>query len=259
MVVVMAAAAGVEDAVVATVVRDRVGLGWRPELAAGIFASLDSIDVIEVIADDYFDSPKRVSAIKMLTSQTTVVLHGIALGMASTAGVDTKRLEKMARLVDQVRPESWSEHLAFVRAGDIEIGHLAAPPRTRSTIEATAENLEKARKMVGTMPLMENIATLIDPPASDLDEPEWLAGTIRASGAGMLLDLHNLYANSLNFGMDGDDFLSRLPLDRVHGVHISGGKMLEAGRLLDDHDDPPGSGLVSCCRSWHRSVRILSR
>jgi hypothetical protein len=218
---------------------DRVGLGWRPELAAGILSNLDSIDVIEVIADDYFDNLSRVRALKTLAAQSSVVLHGIALGMASTAPVDPKRLTKMARLFEQIRPESWSEHLAFVRAGDIEIGHLAAPPRTPSTIGATAENLAAARKIVGTLPQVENIASLIDPPASTLPEPEWLGLTIKTSGADMLLDLHNLYANSVNFGVDPEDFLLRLPLDRVHAVHISGGRVI-GERLLDDHlHDPP--------------------
>lgn len=221
---------------------DRVGVGWRPELAAGILSHLDQIDVIEVIADDYFGSPARVRALKTLAAQSCVVLHGIALGMASTAPVDRKRLSKMAALVDQIQPESWSEHLAFVRAGEIEIGHLAAPPRTKSTIDATAANLDVARKMVGSLPMIENIATLIDPTGSDLDEPAWLMQTVKASCTGMLLDLHNLYANSLNFGMNPEEFLTRLPLDQVHAVHISGGRVIGEAekRILDDHlHDPP--------------------
>jgi uncharacterized protein (UPF0276 family) len=240
-----AVATEAEDAADAVGVKlaDRVGLGWRPELAAGILSNLDRIELIEAIADDYFDSPSRVRALKTLAAQSPVVLHGIALGMASMSPVDPKRLGKMARLVEQIRPESWSEHLAFVRAGDIEIGHLAAPPRTQSTIDATAENLEIARKMVGSLPLVENIATLIDPPASNLAEPEWLTETVEALGAGLLLDLHNLYANATNFGIDARDFLARLPLDRVHAVHISGGKFIGDGldrRILDDHlHDPP--------------------
>ena len=54
--------AGAEGAADAGAVNmtDRVGLGWRPELAAGILSNLDRIDVIEAIADDYFDSPARV-------------------------------------------------------------------------------------------------------------------------------------------------------------------------------------------------------
>jgi hypothetical protein len=98
---------------------------------------------------------------------------------------------------------------------------------------------------VGSLPLVENVATLIDPPASDQDEPAWLTGTLAASGAGMLLDLHNLYANSLNFGLDPQDFLARLPVESIHQVHISGGCWIDDGdarhrRLLDDHlHDPP--------------------
>ncbi len=219
---------------------DRVGLGWRPELAAGILSNLDHIDVLEVIADDYYDaSRRRIQALKMLAAQVPVVFHGISLGLASTVRVDSRRLEKMARLTDRVQPESWSEHLAFVRAGDIDIGHLAAPPRTSATIDGTAANLDAAMKLIGRAPQVENIATLIDPPASDLDEPAWLCKTLDASNAGLLLDLHNLYANSLNFGLDPHAFLARLPAQRIETVHISGGKWL-GERILDDHlHDPP--------------------
>jgi uncharacterized protein (UPF0276 family) len=134
-----------------------------------------------------------------------------------------------------------------VRSGEIEIGHLAAPPRTASTIDSTAANLDAARAMVGSLPLVENIATLIDPPASDRDEPRWLCDTLRASGCGLLLDLHNLYVNSVNFatrwGFNAHEYLARLPFEKIHAVHISGGKWIgdeEHRRLLDDHKhDPP--------------------
>src|SRR5882724_9789484 len=140
---------------------DRVGLGWRPQLAAGIIAHLDRIDVVEVIAEDYFHADsKRVRSLKMLARHVPVMLHGTSQGLASTSKPDRTRLEKFARLVDAVTPECWSEHLAFVRAGGIEIGHLAAPPRCAATVDATASNLELARRIVGTAPEIENIATL---------------------------------------------------------------------------------------------------
>src|SRR5437868_8321266 len=137
--------------------KDRIGLGWRPELSAGILGNLDRIDVIEVIADDYFDAPRsRVRALRTLAAQAPVVLHGVGLGAASCDPVEEGRLERMARLVEYVRPEFWSEHLAFVRGGGVEIGHLAAPPRTSATIDGTAENVARCRRTVGTAPLMEN-------------------------------------------------------------------------------------------------------
>jgi uncharacterized protein (UPF0276 family) len=220
-------------------VADRVGLGWRRELVAGIFANLDRIDVVEVIADDYFDAPQRERrALCTLAAQMPVVLHGVTLGLASSLQAETKMLEKSARLFEEVRPDYWSEHLAFVRGGGIEIGHLTAPPRTNATIEGAAENLVKATRIVGVAPLVENIATLIDPPGSNFDEACWIAEILHSTDCDLLLDLHNLYANGLNFKFDPLTFLERIPAERIKAIHLAGGKWVSAQgtkRLLDDH------------------------
>ena len=219
---------------------DRVGLGWRPELAAGILAHADRIDVLEVIADDHFaDSRSGLRALRTLSAQIPVVLHGVSLGLASTEPLDRGRLHAMARVVDAVRPAFWSEHLAFVRASGIEIGHLAAPPRHADTIAAVAANVARARDAVGSAPLLENVATLLEPPGSDRDEARFTADSAEAAGAGLLLDLHNLHANATNFAFDPIAFLDALPVDRVRAVHLAGGRLVrEQGggtRLLDDH------------------------
>jgi uncharacterized protein (UPF0276 family) len=220
-------------------IQDRVGLGWRRELAVGILAHLDRIDVVEVIADDFFDAPRdERRALRTLAAQTPVVLHGVSLGLASAVPVDKKLLEKTARLCEEVLPEYWSEHLAFVRGGGVEIGHLTAPPRTDATIEGAVANLERARAVVGSAPLVENIATLIDPPGSDCDEITWINRIIDSSPSDLLLDLHNLHANATNFGFNAREFLKRLPAERIAAVHLAGGKWVKAlgeRRLLDDH------------------------
>jgi uncharacterized protein (UPF0276 family) len=206
---------------------DRFGLGWRPELAAGILAHLDQIDLIEVIAEDYFDAPRRdLRALQTLAAQISMVLHGVSLGLASTVPVERSRLERVARLIDATGAESWSEHLAFVRGGGIEIGHLAAPPRNEASIEGACRNIDCAARIVGCAPLVENIATLVAPPASRLDEAEWIERIVSAAGVGLLLDLHNLYANAVNFGDDPHALLRRLPLERVTAVHLSGGRWI---------------------------------
>jgi uncharacterized protein (UPF0276 family) len=226
---------------------DRVGLGWRGELAAGIFAAIESIDVLEVIAEDWLNAGRRESAaLRDLAQTRPVLLHGVSLGLASCERVDPARLTRLARLVEQVRPEAWSEHLAFVRAGGIEIGHLAAPPRTPENIEGSIRNIETARKLLGAAPVLENIATLIDPPGSALGEASWVRSILGTTGTPMLLDLHNLYANALNFGREPRELLMAMPLERVSIVHLSGGEWIsrEGGRprLLDDHlHDVPGA------------------
>jgi uncharacterized protein len=222
-------------------VKDRFGLAWRPELAAGILSHLDRIDIVEVIADDYFDAPKsKRRALKTLAIQVPVALHGVTLGLASSISVEMKRLEQTARLVEEIQPEFWSEHLAFVRGGGIEIGHLAAPPRTDATIEGSVGNLVRAEAIVGTMPLVENVATLIDPPGSKLSEAEWACRILIAANCDLLLDLHNLYANSVNFGFDPRAYIDRIPQKQIHVIHLAGGRWIQSKstderRLLDDH------------------------
>jgi uncharacterized protein len=170
-------------------------------------------------------------------------LHGFGMGLASANAIELRRLDAMARLVAAIQPESWSEHLAFVRAGGIEIGHLAAPPRTAATVDGALRNIEHAWRIVGARPQLENVATLIDPPASTMDEPSWTRAILAGSYAPMLLDLHNLYANACSVGHDPFALIEAMPLERVGTVHISGGVWVKAPsgaeRLLDDHLHAP--------------------
>jgi uncharacterized protein (UPF0276 family) len=209
----------------------RVGLGWRRELGASILSHLDEIDVVEVLAEPLFAAtPAEKRAFRFLAAHVPIVVHGTTLGLASTDGVERPRLESLARLMEWLQPEAWSEHLAFVRAGGIEIGHLAAPPRNEETLAALAENVDAARRIVGSAPLLENVATLIEPPCSTYSEGEWLEAVPRATGAELLLDLHNLHANAANFG-----FAIELPRAHVGMVHLAGGRVIGGDRILDDH------------------------
>jgi hypothetical protein len=221
--------------------RDRVGLGWRPELAAGIFSALDKIDILEVVGDNYLEANRQQRlALKLLSREIPLHIHSIDLGMAGSAEVSTKRVDRLARLIHDVEPEAWSEHLAFVRAGEFEIGHLAAAPRNEASIAGTARNLKKAAQIIGSLPFMENIATLLQPPCSTLPEQRWICDIVAASNCGILLDLHNLYANAINFGFDPLQFLAEIPLERVGCIHIAGGRWVDSPDgtkkyLLDDH------------------------
>ena len=206
----------------------RFGIGWRPELGAAILANLDRIDAVELLAEEYGAATRR--ALRFLRRHVSITVHGTSLGLASTEPVDGHRLDAMARVVEWTEAESWSEHLAFVRAGGMEIGHLAAPPRNDATLEGLMRNVDQARRVVGSAPLLENIATLIDPPFSTYDEISWMETVSHATGCDLLLDLHNLHANATNFG-----FAPRIPRCRIGAVHIAGGKRIEGDRILDDH------------------------
>jgi uncharacterized protein len=227
--------------------QDRVGLAWRGELAAGILSDIAQIDVLEVLADPLrVASRADVAAIESLARERPLYLHGTRMGLAASAPVPEQEITAMARLVERIKPAGWSEHLALVRAGGHDTGHLTAPPRTRRNIDGSVRNVERATRVVGLLPALENVATLVEPPAVGYDEAGWLTEILTATNGPWLLDLHNLYANSLNRGAVPLTEMYRLPLDRVQLVHLAGGQWLErdgraarseqtAFRLLDDH------------------------
>lgn len=219
---------------------DRFGLTWHPSLAAGVLANLDRIDVLEVVPEGRFLESRRMRrAVRRLARTVPVSIHGVSLGLSTASAVAPQRLEQYARVVGEIEPESWSEHLAFVRAGGIELGHLAAPPRRGDTVEATAEHVELARRHIGSYPSLENVATPLEPPDSDRPELQWLLDILATSPANLLLDLHNLYTNGANFGYDPARALAALPADRIRTIHIAGG--MDVGghrgdiRRVDDH------------------------
>ncbi len=222
-----------------TIARDRFGLGWRPELAGELLLARSRIDLLEVVADDWFDAPKeRLRALQLLSTQFALVLHGVGLGLASVEPVEEARLARFARLLARVDAEGWSEHLAFVRGGGVELGHLVAPPRRDSIVAGLARNFERAARVVGSPPLLENVATLVDPPGSDRDEAIFVAQALAATGAGLVLDLHNLHANATNLRFDALAWLDVVPMESVVQVHLAGGRAVARGgvtRVLDDH------------------------
>jgi uncharacterized protein len=211
----------------------RFGIGWRPEIGAGILANLDRIDVVELLAEECTANRRR--GLQFLRSQVPVVVHATSLGLASPEGVDRRRLDAVARVIEWLQPDFWSEHLAFVRAEGMEIGHLAAPPRNDATLNGLARNVAEARRVVGTAPLLENVATLLDPPLSTYDEASWLVAVLDATGADLLLDLHNLHANATNFRFDARQTIRSLPAHRIGAIHLAGGRRIEEDRILDDH------------------------
>lgn len=223
--------------------KDRFGLSWRGELATGILANRARIDAVELIADDHLDAPTtKLRHFRALAREIPLSLHSIHLGLASTVPVSSAYLDKLARVADVIDPASFSDHLAFVRAGDTEIGHMHAPIRDEATLDSTLVNLARAERITGRKPEVENIATLIDPPGCAMTESEWLAKLLQQCENALLLDIHNVHANATNFGYSAEAFLDAMPLDRVHTVHIAGGKWIgdDNGnrRYLDDHLNP---------------------
>ena len=101
-----------------------VGLGWRREIAADLLASPSRVDFLEVVAEACFASaPTRREAVA-IARRWPVVPHGVKLSLGSATGIDRDRARRLGALARELGAPLICEHVAFVRAGGAEIGHL---------------------------------------------------------------------------------------------------------------------------------------
>lgn len=213
-----------------------VGIGWRPEIAQ-VVAGLPGLGFCEVIAEAITPAapPRGVAELRALG--TAVVPHGVRLGLGDADGVAPERIAHLAACAEAVEAPLVSEHVAFVRAGGREAGHLLPVPRTREALDVLVRAVRRTRDALPVPLALEPIAALFDWPEDEFTEGDFLTELLHRTGALLLLDVANVYANARNRGQDPSAVLDRFPLDRVAYVHMAGGAEHE-GLYHDTHLDP---------------------
>lgn len=214
-----------------------LGVGWRPELALAIDRRRD-LGFVEVIVEDLDpEGPLPAPVERLRQRRIPVVPHGLSLSLGGAAPPDPARIQALARLATRLEAPLVSEHLAFVRAGGIESGHLLPLPRTRTALAVVIDNVRRVQDALPVPLALENVASLLQWPGAELDEADFLAEVLERANVLLLLDVENVYANARNHGFDPVAFLERLPLSRVAYTHIAGGN--ERGGLYHDTHTHP--------------------
>jgi uncharacterized protein (UPF0276 family) len=219
-----------------------LGIGWRPEIALAIERRA-GLGFVEVIAESLEGAAPVPAALERLRERGLDVLpHGVSLSLGGAERPDRGRLAALARAAERLRAPLVSEHMAFVRAGGVEAGHLLPLPRTRAALDVLVENVREAAEALPVPLALENVATLVEWPEGEIDEAGFIGEALERTGALLLLDVSNVYANARNFGRDALRDLERLPLERIAYVHMGGGIERE-GRWHDTHahDVPAGA------------------
>lgn len=219
------------------------GIGWRPEIADGIEA-LPGIDWVEVVAENVCPGHFPDSLRRLADRGTTIVPHGVSLGLGGAELPDEGRLSALAERAEALNAPLVTEHIAFVRAGGpatgsprMEAGHLLPVPRTRDALDVLCENVRIAQESLPVPLALENIAALIEWPDEELTEGAFLAELVERTGVRLLIDVANLHTNHVNRGEDPAAALAELPLEALAYVHVAGGFERD-GLWHDSHAHP---------------------
>ncbi|MFH8407683.1 DUF692 family multinuclear iron-containing protein [Streptomyces sp. NPDC018019] len=219
------------------------GIGWRPEIADGI-AELPGVDWVEVVAENICPGhlPPALQALR--ERGTTVVPHGVSLGLGGAERPDAGRLAALAERAEALGAPLVTEHIAFVRAGGpltaspaMEAGHLLPVPRTRDALDVLCENIRIAQDALPVPLAVENIAALVNWPGEEMTEGRFLAELVERTGVRLLIDVANLHTNHVNRNEDPAAALDELPVEAIAYVHVAGG-IERDGVWHDTHAHP---------------------
>ncbi|MFN8606465.1 MAG: DUF692 domain-containing protein [Vulcanimicrobiota bacterium] len=219
------------------------GVSWRAQLALSI-ERYPRLGFVELMVEHFPSHKPLPQAVRNLLDRgIQTIPHGLSLSLGGAAPPEPRYLAEIESLAQRCDAPLVSEHLAFVRARELESGHLLPVERSQQSLEIVLENLDLAQRALSRPLYIENIATIVDWPDPVWEEVDFLKLLLERSNCGLLLDVSNLYANSRNHGGDPVEFLRRLPLERIGYVHVGGG-VEHDGIYHDTHAAPVPPGVV---------------
>jgi uncharacterized protein (UPF0276 family) len=221
-----------------------IGLGYRAPIGNWTRENLDHFDVLEITVDHCIGGGKSVqTAIFDLVGKIPLLAHGIGLSIGTDVPLDVGYLDQVAQVVERLQAPAYSEHLAFTGVPGRSLGNLLPVPKTEEIAEQIIGKVRTVQSRIAVPFLLENITYLFEWPDSDMSDAAFLNLICGETGAGLLLDIENLYLNSRNHGFDAYEFLDALPDGLVQEIHVAGGSTVREDYLArpffaDTHSHP---------------------
>jgi len=211
-----------------------IGVGYRRELAQWIASRPPEVGCLEITAEHFFDGGKE--KLSKLTKDYPLFVHGLGLSLGTPGPLDQSTLDKFAAVVEAAQPEWISEHVAFTRSEEIDLGHLNPIPPSVETLAVLVDHAIEVSERCGRTLILENITTHLRLDG-DLSETEFLNKLCERAGCGLLLDVTNLFINSRNHKFDAGRWLRELEPSRIAQLHVVG-YSLRDGYWHDLHAEP---------------------
>jgi uncharacterized protein (UPF0276 family) len=213
------------------------GIGLRAPHYREVLEKLPKLGWVEVHNENFFGGGAPLRTLLKVREHYPVSLHGVGMGLASTAPLDQAHLSALGRLCDAVQPAVVSEHLCWNTAAGMVINDLLPFPYTHEALLHVATRVEQVQEKLGRQLLVENLSSYLSFAHSEMTEGEFLAELTRRTGCGILFDVENLYVNMRNLGVDVQAFIDTIPAEAVKEYHLAGYSIRD-DCLVDTHDHP---------------------
>lgn len=170
---------------------------------------------------------------RAFTERYPFVCHGLSLSIGSPAPLDEAFLHKLKRFLTTHQIRCYSEHLSYC-SDDGHLYDLMPIPFTEEAVHYVAQRIRRVQDILEQPIAMENISYYAAP-GQEMSEIDFLKAVLEEADCQLLLDVNNIYVNSVNHGYDALDFLQALPGERIAYIHIAGHYAEADDLLVDTH------------------------
>lgn len=220
----------------------QAGIGLRPLHFREVLDEHPRVSWFEVHSENFFcdggELPRTLDAVRRAYP---ISLHGVGLSLGSSDRLHVEHLAKLKQLIERVQPALVSEHLCWGAIGARHLNDLLPLPYTEEALDLMVEHVTAAQEYLGRTILLENVSSYLNYRHSAIPEWEFIAALAERSGCGILLDVNNVYVNSVNHGHSATCFIQAIPGKAVKEIHLAGFTRktgLPVELLIDSHSRP---------------------
>jgi uncharacterized protein len=226
-----------------------VGFVYWPSLERLLDFDVYPIDVLEIEPQPFWFKPVSNNSPYRLDERAfdhirqipcPKLVHGVGFPIGGTVAPDSRQVSSFVESIDTVGAPWASEHLSFNRvrrgAHSVDTGFLLPPLQNSAGIASAAANIAALKADLPVPFAFETGVSYLRPLPGELSDGAFFAAVAELADCGILLDLHNVWANERNGRQSVLELIDELPLERVLEVHLAGGQEFD-GYWVDAHSD----------------------
>lgn len=198
------------------------GLGLRRAFLGSAANQLPSqIHFMEVAPENWIDVGGRFGhQFESIVEKVPFVCHGLSLNLGGPAPLDEPFLRRVRQFLETYNIRCYSEHLSYC-ADDGHLYDLMPIPFTDDAVKYVSDRIKQTQDIIGRRMAIENVSYYAAP-GQEMPEIEFVNAVLESADCDLLIDINNIYVNSINHRYDAEEYMKSLPGDRIAYAHIAG-------------------------------------
>ncbi|HKF94608.1 MAG TPA: DUF692 domain-containing protein, partial [Gammaproteobacteria bacterium] len=170
---------------------------------------------------------------RALTERYPFVAHGLSLSLGGPAPLDEDLIGGIKQFLNIHDIRYYSEHLSYC-SDDGHLYDLMPIPFMDDAVHYVAARIRRTQEILERRIAIENIS-YYTAPGAQIDERAFINAVLKEADCDLLLDVNNIYVNSVNHSYDPVEFLKSLPGERVAYCHVAGHYREDVDLIVDTH------------------------